>query len=168
VPRIHLVSYQTAHPLALSEPAGSRLVAPRVQLRCYAWLPAALMPRDAIIDTGSPYSWFPADIWTHFREGTDFEWLPFGPGVTPPATRTVGWTFTFRMARMLQPIRLFDLSAEIGRDRVVVQFADGNPPPRGQAPPSFVVGLWGGLLDDTKLVITPNPQTGSVDGVLEF
>jgi hypothetical protein len=123
-----------------------------------------------VIDTGSPFSWFPRAIWSGFQAGTDFEWLPFPSGYQPPLGQTAGWTFRFQMARLLVPIMLFDTSTELHRTGVIVQFAEGNPAAlaRSNAPPYLVVGLWGGLLEGTKLAITTNPQTGGVDGMLEF
>lgn len=74
------------------------------------------------------------------------------------------------MARLLGPVTLLDYTTRVIRHGPVVQLADGNPPiPPGSNKPVFaVIGVGGGLLDDTKLVMTPNPQTGSVDGILEF
>jgi hypothetical protein len=88
----------------------------------------------------------------------------------PPLGQVVGWTFRFRFARLLSPITLHDGVTELHRQEVIVQMAEGNPPgmTRGKGPAHFVIGLWGGLLDNTKLAITADPQTGSVAGALEF
>jgi hypothetical protein len=154
----------------VDEPNGHQLLLPRVQFRCWLRLPNLTMPRDGIIDTGSPLTWFPEAIWQRFRPGVDFEELPFAAGYTPPRGQTAGWNFTFRMARILQPIGLHDARAELTRDRVIVQFADGNPPiPRGsQRPAVAVIGLWGGLLEGTSLRTMTDSATGHLTGALEW
>jgi hypothetical protein len=129
-----------------------------------------MMPRDGIIDTGSPLSWFPEGVWSQFQDGRDFEWLPFSAGYTPPRGQTAGWTFTFRMARLLQPLSLFDTQSELIRDGVIVQFADGNPPskPGNKQPPRAIIGLWGGALEGTSIHISTDAATGHVIGTLEW
>ena len=117
-----------------------------------------------------PSSWFPEDVWNKFQPGVDFEELPFETGYTPPRVRTAGWTFTFRMARMLQPVVLMDTSTEFERAGVIVQFADGNPPIQlgSKSPPRVVLGLWGGILEGTNLRMSAVPTTGHTLGVLEW
>lgn len=168
MPRLRLSSVSPGRPVPVDDPAVGRLLLPRPQFCCLAALPGRSPLYDAVIDTGSPYTWFPEAIWGGLQAGSDFEWLPYPVGYVAPAGVATGWTFRFRFARLLGPIRLTDLTTDLIRTRVVVQFADGNPPARAKAPPRFIVGLWGGLLDNTKLVITPNPQTGGVGGELEF
>jgi hypothetical protein len=101
------------------------------------------MPRDGIIDTGSPFTWIPEAIWQHFQPGIDFEELPFDVGYVPPRGQTAGWAFNFRMVRMLQPIGLHDGQTELTRTGGIVQLADGNPPSfaRSNAPAVVVIGL---------------------------
>lgn len=111
----------------------------------------------------------PESIWGRFHAGTDFDWLPFPAGYAPPPSRVVGWTYRFRFARIRVELILHDTSTELNRRDVILQFAEGDPPTmRGKAPACVVVGLWGGLLDDTKLTITPDPQANSIVGVIEF
>ena len=123
-----------------------------------------------ILDTGSPLSWLPERIWSQFQDGVDYVWLSYPQGYRAPTGRVVGWSFTFRVARMLAPVILLDSATEYPRPDVIFLFADGNPPvpPGSNAPPYVMMGLWGGLLDGTKLAVTPNPGTGGVDGTLEF
>ena len=156
--------------IPVQNPTGGQLLIPRLQFRCWVRLPNSLLPRDGIIDTGSPFSWFPEDIWSRFRPGIEFEWLPFPSGYQAPIARTATWAFRFRMARMLQPITLFDTATELERDGAIVQFAEGNPPsPSGINRPAVVIfGLWGSILDGTKLVFTANSSSGGLDGALEF
>ena len=156
--------------MPVEEPGGQRLLVPRLQFRCLVRLPNTFLPRDGIIDTGSPFSWFPEAVWSHFQPGIDFEWLPFEMGYTSPRAHTVGWAFTFRMARMLQPVILFDTQTQLNRDRVIIQFADGNPPSLASSkrPPSLVFGLWGGVLEGTSLHMTKDIATGHIHGTLEW
>ena len=113
--------------LPVSLPSGGTLQVPRVQFRCLVYLPQAVVPQDGVIDPGAPLTCFPLSIWSRFREGTDFEWLPFEPGFQPPGGEMVRWHFTFRMARFLVPITLLDYSTLIDRSDVIAQFADSDP-----------------------------------------
>lgn len=117
------------------------------------------MPRDAVLDTGSPLCWFPESVWSRMALGTDYEVLPFEPGYVPPVGRTAGWTFGFRLALLLAPLVLFDTQAQtqLVRHDLIVQFTDGNPPARGFGPPRVVIGLGGSALAGTRLVFGPGP-----------
>jgi hypothetical protein len=170
MPRLQLLSYSPYAPMPVREPGGRRLLIPRLQFQCLVRLPNTFLPRDGIIDTGSPFSWFPEGVWSQFQPGIDFEWLPFDTGFTPPRAQTVGWAFTFRMARMLNPITLFDIQTHLNRDQVIVQFADGNPPapPGNKRPPCLVFGLWGGVIEGTSLHISTDAATGHSIGTLEW
>jgi hypothetical protein len=170
MPEIHLSTFGTRATMPVRDPTGTPLLLPRIQLRCLVRLPNLTMPRDGIIDTGSPFTWFPEAIWRHFQPGVDYEELPFEPGYTAPRGQTAGWNFTFRMARMLQPIGLHDLSTELERHGVIAQFANGNPPipPGSQRPAVVVIGLWGGLLEGTSLRIATDATTGHLAAALEW
>ncbi len=172
MPTLPLTTYYTPSPLRVDEPGGGALSLPISQFRCLARLPASFLPRDAIIDTGSPLTLMPEAMWRLFRPGVDYELLPWSSGFTPPLGRTAGWNFTFRLARFLQPIILFNLTTrtELTRDHVVAQFAVGNPPAfaRSNAPPRVVIGLWGGLLEGTSLRIATDAATGHVAGALDW
>jgi hypothetical protein len=169
MPRIKLTTYFPNLPMPVVS-ATTTLLIPRPQLRCLVRLPNTLMPRDGIIDTGSPLTWFPEAVWSRLQEGIDYEWLDFPPGYSPPRVQTAGWTFNFRIARMLQPFSLFDNQNELVRDYAIVQFAEGNPPmpPGSKQPPRVVIGLWGGVLEGTSLHTTRDSSTGHVVGVLEW
>jgi hypothetical protein len=169
MPIIKLTTFFPGPPMPVPSPSGT-LAIPRPQFRCWVRLPNTIMPRDGIIDTGSPLSWFPERIWSQFMLGRDFEWLPFAAGYLPPRAQTAGWTFTFRMARMLQPLSLFDTQSELIRDGAIVQFADGNPPtPQGsKQPPRVIIGLWGGVLEGTSLHMSSDATTGHTVGRLEW
>jgi hypothetical protein len=151
-------------------PNGTHLLVPRLQLVCYVRLPNLLMPLDGIIDPGSPLSWFPEAVWSRLRPGIDFEELPFEAGYMPPRAQAAGWSFSFRVARMLQPVVLMDTSTELERNAVIVQFADGNPPipPGSKKPPRVVIGLWGGILEGLNLRMATDPGTGHTVGALEW
>lgn len=172
MPALPLTTYHSVSPLRADEPTGAARVIPLPQFRCLARLPGSFLPRDAIIDTGSPLTWMPEAIWDRLSEGIDFEVLPWSSGFLPPTGRTAGWNFTFRMARFLQPLALFNLTTntELVRDRVIVQLTDGNPPSlaRSNAPAVVVIGLWGGLLEGTSLRIATDAATGRVAGALEW
>ena len=170
MPEIRLSTPAVWAALPVRNANGVRLSLPRAQFRCLVRLPNLTMPRDGIIDTGSPFTWMPEAIWQHFRPGIDFEELPFEPGYTVPRGQTAGWNFTFRFVRMLQPIGLYDFQIELARDRVIVQLTNGNPPipPGSQRPAVVVIGLWGGLLEGTSLRIATDAATGHVAGALEW
>lgn len=170
MPAIRLQAVGAHAILPVVDPSGAPLLLPRLQLRCRVRLPNTMMPRDGLIDPGSPFTLLPQDVWKLFRPGIDFEELPFQPGFTPPRGQTAGWTFTFRMARLLQPIALFDSNTELERHGVIVQLANSNPPtpPRSNSPPRVALGLWGGVLEGTNLRISTDPTTGHAAGELEW
>jgi hypothetical protein len=172
MPSLRLSTYQPPSPLRVDEPTGTPLTIPLPHFRCLARITGALLPRDAILDTGSPLSWIPEEIWSRLSEGTDYEVLPWSSGFVPPPGRTAGWNFTYRIARLLQPLALFNLTSntELVRDQVIVQLTDGNPPiPSGSQKPAIVIiGLWGGILENTNLRISTDPASGHVIGSLEW
>lgn len=171
MPILPLTTYYQKASLCVDEPTSSPLVIPLPQFRCLARLPGSFLPRDAIIDTGSPLTWVPEAIWDKLTEGIDYEVLPWSSGFTPPTSRTAGWNFTYRIARLLGPIELFHLSsnATLVRDRVIVQLTDGNPPVRSQnnSPPRIVIGLYGGLLTGARLHVSTD-AAGHLAGALEW
>ncbi len=154
--------------LPLSLQGGGLLQAPRLRLHCLVRLPQFMMPRDGVIDTGAPFTCFPRSIWSRFREGTDYEWLPFDTGFQPPLGQLMGWRFSFRMAQFLTPLTIMGYSSEVDRPGVVAQFADGDPPGRsGHMLPWVMIGVWGGILEGSKLAIDRGPNRSLV-GTLEF
>lgn len=171
MPSIKLSTFFPGSSLPVVLPSGNLLI-PRPRFRCLIQLATTFAPRDGIIDTGSPLTWFPEAIWSQFQENRDFEWLPYQLGYASPSAIAAGWTFTFRMARLLQPISLFNIRSkhELIRDRIIVQFADGNPPsPVGsKRPPRVVIGLWGGLLEGTSIRMSTDATTGHTIGNLEW
>lgn len=167
MPQIELVPYTRYAPIPGDEPGGIPRLLPRVQFRCWMRVPGSPIPRDGIIDTGSPFTWLPEEVWQPLRLGVDYEWLPFAAGYPAPRAQTAGWSFSFRFARFLQPVGLSDGRTELPRDGVIAQFASGNPPvpSRSQRPAFAVIGLYGGLLTDTRLHISTD-ASGNIAGVL--
>jgi hypothetical protein len=170
VPQIQLSTYGAHLALPVRDSLGQPLALPRVQLRCWLRVPGLGGPRDGIIDTGSPYSWLPEPLWQHWRAGTDYEVLPFETGFPVPRGRTAGWSYSFRMARLLVPLDLFDTTTSLRRDRAIVQLVNGVPPTvaSGSSPAVAVIGLWGGLLDGLNVRLRLDPITGAPGGALEW
>src|SRR5688500_3472581 len=104
MPTLSLTTLLSPAPLRVEEPTGAPRAIPLPQFRCLAQIAGVFLPRDAVIDTGSPLSWMPEGIWNSLSEGTDYEVLPWSSGFVPPPGRTAGWHFTFRIARLLQPL----------------------------------------------------------------
>ncbi len=169
MPTVRLATLATGPALQLTGSAGPTAVS-RVQLRALLRVPGVVFPRDAIIDTGAPFTCFPQQIWSPFQEGTDFEWCPFDPAIPAPSARVTDWTFGFRVARFLGPLALLDYSTEVERPGVVAAFAAGDPPGYGsrKALPPVIVGLWGGLLEGGRVAVDRDPVGGYVTGALEF
>jgi len=169
MPTIRLATYHLGSALSVIFPSGQVADVPRIRFRCLVRLPQFLTPLDAIIDSGSPFTCFPKSIWERFVEGTDYEWMPFVAGTTVPAGHLPNWRFTFQLARFLVPLTLMDYSTMLDRVDVIAQFADSDPPPlSGNAPSTFIIGLWGGLLEGSRLAISRDPITSQVIGELEF
>src|SRR5207249_2002979 len=122
MPQFRLTPFQPGPPIPVELPSGGQLLAPWVQFRCWVGLPGFLTPRDAVVDTGSPFTWMPEALWSQFQPGIDFEWLPYPSGYAPPAGQVVGWTFRFRFARMISPLVFNDGVSEVTRPDVIVQF----------------------------------------------
>lgn len=167
MPTIRLAVSFVGPMMPVTLPVGGRLDVPRARFHCLVQVPQALMPFDAVIDTGAPLSCFPNAVWRQFVEGVDYEWLPFAGG-TPPSGRVVGWLFNFRMARFLRPLAMMDYTTALDRPNVIAQFADSDPPRRANAPPVLIIGLWGGILEGGRIVIDRDPRSGHVTGSLEF
>jgi hypothetical protein len=156
-------------PIPVVDPGGAVIPIELPRLICSVGLPGLLIPRNGIIDVGSPLTIVPQDIWTGLREGTDFEWLPFAPGTVPPPATILGRTFTYRIARFLGPVDLMDPATLIARPNVIAQFASGNPASKPtQVAPLIVIGLSGGVLEGGRLHIDRDPTTGRLTGELAF
>lgn len=170
MPRIELTAHEPYVPLRVTDASGALLLLPRYKFLCWVRLPGRAVTYDAIIDTGSPFTLVPEAIWTHFRPGSDFEELPYQAGYPVPQGQTAGWNFRFRMARLLQPLVLFDVNTQLSRDRVIVQLVEGNPPStfRSNAPPRVVMGLWGGALEGTNVRVETDATTGRLAGAIEW
>jgi hypothetical protein len=170
VPVVPLSVSRHGLPIPVREPAGGSLNVHRPQFWCLLEVPGFLMPRDAVIDTGSPLVIFPRAIWVHCQEGRDYEWLPFD-GPTPPPGRVLGWQFTFRIARFLVPLAVMDtqLTTSVPRPGVIAAFAGGDPPasPGRKALPPVIVGLWGGVLEASRIAVERDPAAG-VTGELHY
>jgi hypothetical protein len=89
VPTIALSPVYVGAALEL-DPAHGPPRVERAQLRCLVRLPGFVMPKDAVIDTGAPFTCFPRSLWDRFTEGTDFEWVPFAPAYQPPVAVMAG------------------------------------------------------------------------------
>ncbi|MDB5307029.1 MAG: hypothetical protein JWO38_1231 [Gemmataceae bacterium] len=167
---LRLSVHSTGPVLAITPPGRGRVDVYRPQFRSLLRLPNTLLPRDVVIDTGAPLICFPEDLWKPFQVGIDFEWLPFPRGVVPPVGRMAGWQYPFRMAHFLLPVTLMDYANAVDRPDVIAAFATGNPPqpPNSKGLPPIIVGLWGGLLEGSRLAIGRDPTTGQVTGELEF
>lgn len=168
MPVVRLSVATIARPSVVILPGGGTLDVPKFQLRCVLDLPGPAGSVNAVIDTGAPLTFVPEDVWRKLRPGVDFEWLPFVPGSALPTGQFVGWSFSFRMARFLAPVAVMDYSTDVERADVVAAFADGNPPVGGQQTPSVVVGLWGGLLEGSRLHLDRDPATGRPAGSLVY
>lgn len=170
MPTLQLDAGNWGHTFPVLTPQGGTLTVWRPQFRCLLGVPNRMAPLDAIIDTGASLTCFPESLWNVFREGTDFEWLPYPPGATPPTGQLLRWRYTFRMARFIVPLTLMDFTTSIDRPDVIAAFATGDPPltRSSKAPPLVIVGLWGWLLEGSRLAIGRDPAGGQVAGELEF
>jgi hypothetical protein len=168
VPTIRLATGQWANPLDVDLPHGGLLSVPQPQFRCLVRLPNSLLPKDAVIDTGAPFTFIPHEVWHPLRPGVDYEWLPFAAGAPQPVGRIAGWRFTFRIARFLAPLSLLDYTTEIERPDVIAAFASSNPPGGRPGLPAIIIGLWGGLLEGGRIGVERDPATGRTTGDLAF
>lgn len=166
MPIIRLTTGQWANPLDVDLPGGGSLAVHQPQFRCLLRLPNALLPKDAVIDTGAPFTFFPEEVWRPLRVGVDYEWLPFATNTSPPPARIAGWQFTFRIARFLLPVTLLDYTTTVERHDVVAAFADSNPRAARKSLPSIIIGLSGGLLEDGAIGIARDPASGRLRGEL--
>ena len=168
MPIIHLATGQWANPLYVDLPGGGSLAIPQPQFRCLIRLPNQLLPKDALIDTGAPFTFLPEEVWMPLRVGSDYEWLPFTAGTRPPPARIAGWQFTFRIARFLAPLTLLDYSTVVERHGVIAAFAAGSVSATRKSLPPIIIGLWGGLLEGGQVGVTRDSHTGRVTGGLAF
>lgn len=171
MPTLALTSARLGPAISTRDASGATVSIAPTRLYALLEVPGLLLPRDAIVDSGSPLTVFPEAIWSLCQPGRDFELLPF-VGRPPQPARVLGWSFTFRIARFLRPLAFVDanLGTRVERPGAVVQFADGNPPirPGARGLPPIIVGLWGGLLEGGRMGIERNPLAGGVRGEIAF
>jgi hypothetical protein len=169
MPTLRLQVDNSKPPIPVVEPSGGVVLIERPRLICDVGLPGRLLPLAGIIDVGAPLTIIPQDAWSTLREGTDFEWLAFAPGTSPPAANILGRNFTYRIARFLGPVDLMDRVTQISRPNVIAQFATGNPTAGpGRFLPPVVIGLWGGVLEGGRLHVDRDSATGRLTGELAF
>ncbi len=158
MPTIPLYDYTLGPDFRVFDPAGGTLGIPRTRFRCLVKVPGQSRPYDAIIDTGAPFIIFPEKVWSRFRAGVDFDFLP--PVAPLPPALVAGWQFAYHFARFRVTLTLTDtgLTASVPRPGVIAQFAVGDPPGWRAVPP-IIVGLWGGLLEGGSVRIERDART---------
>lgn len=138
------------------------------QLACVLLVPSVVGTFKAIVDTGSPLTLFPYDLWhEHFgwRAGRDFDELSVA-GVTAPLTgQVLGHRFACRLARLRTSIELVGRNLKGDRlrlDGLVCQLAEMG------GPPYVILGLWGGVFTGRKLSVELQPNSDDLQAHLEF
>ena len=161
---VRLRPFDSGPPYRLTAPAGDISAVQGVHYRCFIRLPRRPMAVDGIVDTGAPFTVIPERLWDKFVEGVDFDWLTTDP---PGAGRVLSRSYTFRFARLLVPLAVEDYVTSVPRTDVIAQFADGDPL-GSQSRLKVLIGLWGGLLDPSKLTLDGDPTSGVLSASLEF
>lgn len=167
MPLLPLHDDQFAPDILVHDSVGGVLNIPLTRFRCLVEVVGRYALHEAIIDTGAPLTIFPQKVWSQFRAGIDFAFLPFA---TPaPQAGVVGWRFTYHMAQFLVPLALRDtrLTVRVPRPDVIAQFAIGDPPGWRSAPP-ILVGTWGGLLEGGSVRIGRDARTNRATGELVY
>lgn len=162
--RIELRGMNRGPTYRLTDAAGTVTVVTGMQFRCYVRFPRRAGAVEGIVDTGAPFTVVPERVWDQFVPGVDFEWLATDP---PGIGRVLARRFTFRFARLLVPLAVEDYVTSHPRPGVIAQFTDGDPVSTGAAP-IVLVGLWGGLLDDSAIRLSTDPATNRLAASLEF
>ena len=120
----------------------------------------------AVLDTGAPLSLIPHDVWRFdygWQAGRDYDELHI-PGVALSG-QALRYRYTFRLARLRVPVVLAGTNPKGDRlqlDSLVCQLAD----PGG--PPFIILGLWGGVFTNRRLVIDEESNGDDLLARLEF
>lgn len=142
----------------------------RIQLRrlvCNLRAPPVPGVFPAVLDTGAHLTIIPYILWNEqfkWRIGRDYDELPT-PDIGPLRGQVANNTYQFRPVRLRVPIELAGRS--LGGDRLrleglVCQLADRD------GPGFTLLGLWGGVLDNRKLVVERPPDCDDLRAFLHF
>jgi hypothetical protein len=138
--------------------------------RLYCWLRVPPVPgvRKAVLDTGAPLTLFPYQVWKHdfgWQPGRDFDELSLAGVGTTLTGQVLGHRFSCRLARLRVPVELAgsDLKApRLRLDSLICQLADAG------GPSMIILGLWGGIFTDHRLVVESAPNSDDIQARLEF
>jgi hypothetical protein len=166
---VRLRNMASAGDFILELPAVGLGRIPLRQLTCVLRVPRVPGARRAVIDTGAPLSHFPHQVWAHefnWREGRDFDILPV---VGDPTLRgqLLGYSYTFRLARLRVPVTLAGQNLSGPRlqvDSLVTQFS--SSPSRAARRSSCSV--CGAAYSTTAGWRSPPPPTATRPAALEF
>lgn len=144
------------------------------QLRIFLWvkLGSEVARRQAVLDTGAPFTFLPKQIWIPLHQQGSIGWVAHPPGVTPrdrlPVLRVGGGRYPFRLGRVDVRVVRFDGSG-LRTTTVLVQcledeqLTSGDPAPLKARP---VFGLAGGLLHGRQLVVESDAAGGQWSAAL--
>lgn len=138
--------------------------------RLICWLRVPQIPgaKSAVLDTGAPISIFPHKVWFSdfgWRAGRDYDEICVTDLGTTFAGHVLSYRYSFRLARLRAPVIL--AGKNLGGDRLqldslVCQLTDPGGPRR------ILLGLWGGVFEDRRLVVEREPSGDDLRARLEF
>jgi hypothetical protein len=154
--------------LVLAPPvAGLNRVLVR-HLYCSLRVPPIPGTYQAVLDTGSPLTVFPHDLWYHqfgWRAGRDFDELSVAGIGTTLTGQVLGYRYSCRLARLRVPVELAGRDPKGDRlrlDALVCQLADIG------GPPFTILGLWGGAFTGRRLAVETQTNSDDLFARLEF
>lgn len=136
------------------------------RLVCSLRVPPIPGAREAILDTGAPLSIFPHRVLSgdyNWKAGRDYDELSVAGGA--PTGQVLGFHYSFRLVRLRVPVVLSGKNLKGDRlriDSLVCQLAKAG------GPTFILLGLWGGVFDNRRLVIDRDPAGDELTARLEF
>lgn len=126
---------------------GPAVVVPVPRIVCTLAVGSRRRLMDGWIDTGSPLTIFPLDMWEPFAD--QISWAGAPDAVFPVSVG--GAVVPVRFGRVRVGVVSADLRAELAAVDVSAMFAQGPSPNRVP-----LIGLWGGVLAGRRLVVEPD------------
>jgi hypothetical protein len=140
------------------------------QLRVFVWvkLGAETAHRQAVVDTGAPFTILPKQVWSALDQRRAVEWVAHPPGIGGrlPVIQIAGAPYDYRLGRVDVQVARLD-GAELRPVPVLVLCVEDDPGDgRRRMKGRAVLGLAGGLLHGRRLTLEADDTGAKWSGSL--